>query len=163
MCYFLEMSKTMDVNMENIDNLSKQKTSKNRAVAVPQYEEYTNGFRVIAEPRFFTEQMEEDCRYYIYTYRITIENHSPENAQLLRRYWYIRDGAGEEDYVFGEGVVGKQPIISQGESYSYISGCPLVTPTGNMRGHYHMASDSGKRFDIKIPLFFLRPDLVNLH
>ena len=38
--------------------------------------------------------------------------------------------------VRGAGVVGKQPVLGPGESFSYTSGCPLTTPDGTMQGTY---------------------------
>ena len=40
-----------------------------------------------------------------------------------------------------------------GKSYDYVSGCPLQTPTGAMKGSYHMVGASGETFDIAIPEF----------
>ena len=53
----------------------------------------------------------------------------------------------------GIGVVGEQPLIGPGESYTYTSGCPLPTPSGFMRGQYEMVLEDGARFDAAIPLF----------
>ena len=76
----------------------------------------------------------------------------------MSRHWTIRDGSGNEEHVIGDGVIGKQPVIGPGESFSYTSGCPLSTPTGNMRGKYYMSGPNDEEFEVKIPLFFLRPD-----
>jgi ApaG protein len=57
--------------------------------------------------------------------------------------------------VRGDGVVGEEPIIEPGESFSYTSGCPLETPQGIMVGSYQMISESGEVFDVAIPAFSL--------
>ena len=57
--------------------------------------------------------------------------------------------------VNGPGVVGEQPIINPGESYEYMSGAPLPTPSGIMEGTYEMINDTGESFDVEIPLFSL--------
>lgn len=123
------------------------------------YEIESEGFIVTAQPSF---QGVQDGRggvsYYIFAYEIVITNKSEQAAQLLSRHWIIRDGLGREENVRGEGVIGQRPLINPGESFSYMSGCPLSTPTGNMRGTYKMTGLDGRKFDIKIPLFFLRPD-----
>ena len=45
--------------------------------------------------------------------------------QLLTRHWIITDGTGHVEEVNGPGVVGKQPMLAPGESFTYTSGCPL--------------------------------------
>ena len=53
-------------------------------------------------------------------------------------------------------MVGEQPLLEPGEAFEYTSGTPLETPTGFMRGAYHMISTvSGERFDVRIPAFSL--------
>ncbi|SMF49404.1 Co2+/Mg2+ efflux protein ApaG [Pseudobacteriovorax antillogorgiicola] len=118
----------------------------------------THGFRITVEPEFISEEYSGGHHYFIYSYTVTIENNSKNPCQLLSRHWIIRDGTGNEEHVIGDGVVGKQPIIRPGETFSYTSGCPLTTPTGNMRGKYYMVGPKNREFEIKIPLFFLRPD-----
>ena len=59
---------------------------------------------------------------------------------------------------FGEEVVvvGDQPTISPGESFSYESGCPLSTPSGIMRGHYNFRQGAeDDKFMVAIPAFSL--------
>jgi len=118
----------------------------------------TEGISVNVEPHFIAKESNSGVDYFIYSYTITIRNNAVAICQLLSRHWVIRDGLGREEHVVGEGVVGKQPIIRPGESYTYRSGCPLATATGSMRGTYQMTGAGHRRFDIKIPLFFLRPD-----
>ena len=118
----------------------------------------TEAIGVTVEPHFIAKESNSGVDYFIYSYTITVKNNSRTQCQLLSRHWIIRDGQGREEHVVGEGVVGKQPVIRPGESYSYRSGCPLATPTGSMRGTYQMQGSAAKRFDIAIPLFFLRPD-----
>jgi ApaG protein len=57
--------------------------------------------------------------------------------------------------VYGEGVVGEQPVIKPGRQYEYTSGCPLPTPHGIMSGHYMMRTDDGALARIEIPAFSL--------
>ena len=40
----------------------------------------------------------------------------------VRRYWYILNGQGRSQEVKGPGVVGEQPELAPGESFSYQSG-----------------------------------------
>jgi ApaG protein len=59
--------------------------------------------------------------------------------------------------VQGLGVVGEQPYLNPGESYTYTSGVILETETGIMEGIYHMRTDEGAMFDAPIPTFALVP------
>jgi len=52
-------------------------------------------------------------------------------------------------------VIGKQPVLDPGESFSYTSGCPLTTPDGTMQGTYTMVTSSGDTFEADIPAFAL--------
>jgi ApaG protein len=45
--------------------------------------------------------------------------------------------------VIGEGVVGEQPHLLPNEAFEYTSGAMIRTPTGTMKGSYHMISDAG--------------------
>ena len=57
--------------------------------------------------------------------------------------------------VRGAGVVGEEPVLGPGESYTYTSGCPLTTPSGVMVGAYQAVSDAGEVFSVAIPAFSL--------
>jgi ApaG protein len=58
--------------------------------------------------------------------------------------------------VHGEGVVGETPVLPPGGAFEYTSGTPLPTPSGFMRGLYHMVDlDSAEQFDVTIPTFSL--------
>jgi len=48
----------------------------------------------------------------------------------------ITDATGRVEEVRGPGVVGEQPILSPGQSFSYTSGCPLRTRRGTMAGEF---------------------------
>jgi ApaG protein len=73
----------------------------------------------------------------------------------LSRAWTIIDGRGTVHEVVGEGVVGEMPLIAPGSSFDYVSGCPLDTAEGSMRGTYRMVDENGESFDIEIPKFEL--------
>ena len=66
------------------------------------------------------------------------------------------DAMARTQRVHGDGVVGEQPVLEPGESFEYTSGTPLSTPSGFMRGLYHMIETaSGEAFDVVIPAFSL--------
>jgi len=119
------------------------------------YEAVTRGVTVRVRPIFLPDQSDPDERRWTWAYHVEIENLSQETVQLVSRHWVITDGAGRVEEVRGPGVVGEQPTIRPGETYSYASGCPLSTPSGMMAGDYQMITDAGERFDAAIPAFSL--------
>lgn len=96
-------------------------------------------------------------RRFVYAYTITISNRGEAAAQLISRYWKIRDANNRIREVEGAGVVGEQPRIVPGAAYTYTSSAILETETGTMEGHYVMQSDDGESFKAIIPTFALVP------
>ncbi len=94
---------------------------------------------------------------YLFMYEVTITNDadSPMGVQLRHRHWIVVDADGERRDVKGEGVVGRQPHLAPGESFTYASSCPLPTPWGTMEGTYQMAADDGRTFDVAVARFYL--------
>ena len=119
------------------------------------YEAITHNIRIRVTPVFLEDQSEPEAGRYLWAYNVIIENESSEAVQLRSRYWHITDAKGRVQEVRGAGVVGEQPIIEPGSSYSYSSGCPLSEPSGMMVGKYHMVSESGEAFETDIPAFSL--------
>jgi ApaG protein len=119
------------------------------------YVAVTRGIAVRVKPVFLPRQSDPSAGQYVWAYEITIDNNGDETVQLLNRHWRITDGNGKVETVDGPGVVGQQPVIAPGRSFSYASGCPLTTPSGIMVGHYEMIAEGGDRFMIDIPAFSL--------
>ncbi len=116
----------------------------------------TRDVRVSVRSFYLDDQSRPDDAHFVWAYRVRIENRGREPVQLLRRTWHITDARGRTQYVHGEGVVGEQPVLEPGETFEYTSGTPLDTPSGFMRGAYHMlAPASGESFDVSIPIFSL--------
>lgn len=115
----------------------------------------TNGVRVDVENYYVQEKSVPAMNQYLFGYEITITNENPEAVQLLHRHWVITDALGRADEVKGPGVIGKQPRLKPGESFTYDSFCPLPTPFGSMRGSFKMMRDNGEMFDVEVPLFSL--------
>ncbi|MFW2830709.1 Co2+/Mg2+ efflux protein ApaG [Sphingomonas sp. ID0503] len=113
----------------------------------------TRGVTVRVAVSFLPEQSAPDRGQWFWSYHIRIENGGAETIQLLTRHWTISDGRGHRQEVRGDGVVGEQPVIDPGQTYDYVSGCPLPTPTGAMQGSYRMVTESGATFDVDIPRF----------
>src|SRR5262249_4804217 len=97
-------------------------------------------------------------------YTVEITNLGKASVQLKTRHWRITDGNGRTEEVRGPGVVGEQPMLEPGQTFTYTSGCPLKTPQGMMVGSYQMVDGDGRMLDVKIPAFsldspFSRPTL----
>ncbi len=122
----------------------------------PSFEAVTRELRVTVRAFYLHDQSEPERGHYVWAYRVSIANEGKRTVQLLKRTWLITDAQGRTQRVHGEGVIGEQPVLEPGESFEYTSGTPLSTPSGFMRGTYHMvATDSGEAFDIAIPTFSL--------
>ena len=119
------------------------------------YKAVTRGISVTVTPRFMPEESSPDDGRYFFAYTVEITNLGPERVQLRARYWKIIDGHGHIQEVRGAGVVGKQPVLGPGESFTYTSGCPLTTPDGTMEGSYVMETAGGETFNAAIPAFAL--------
>ncbi len=115
----------------------------------------TAGITVRVAVSYLADQSSPAAGRWFWSYHIRLENGRDHAVQLLARHWIIRDANGHAHEVRGAGVVGDTPRIMAGESYDYVSGCPLETATGSMAGHYHMVDETGSKFDIAIPQFVL--------
>jgi ApaG protein len=115
----------------------------------------TEGVIVRVRPSYLAGQSEPDEGRWVWAYQVEIENHGPEAVQLMARRWIITDATGHVETVRGPGVVGEQPLIAPGDSYSYASGCPLPTASGSMEGAYMMTDAKGRSFEAAIPAFSL--------
>jgi ApaG protein len=73
----------------------------------------------------------------------------------VARHWVITDGNGREEHVRGPGVVGLQPFLAQGQSFTYTSSAGIATPAGTMHGEYLMEWEDGSRFEAAIAPFAL--------
>jgi ApaG protein len=125
-------------------------------------EAVTKGIRVTVASQYLPDRSSPRTRQYVFAYTVKIGNVGTETAQLRTRHWVITDGNGNVQEVRGEGVVGKQPALSPGESFEYTSGCVLETPHGTMHGSYQMVRPNGEQFDAIIAPFLLAvPTSVN--
>ena len=89
------------------------------------YQAVTRGISVTVTPRYMPEESSPDQGRYFFAYTVEIINGSLDRVQLRSRYWRITDEHGHVQEVRGAGVVGEEPVLGPGESFSYTSGCPL--------------------------------------
>lgn len=116
----------------------------------------TEGIKVSVLTKFEGLFYREQTIHFIYKYTVTIENQSNDLVQLMSRHWNIKDALNGTKLVDGEGVIGKQPLLSSGQKHTYSSSSILLSPFGAMNGYYLMFNfSSKKKFKVAIPSFKL--------
>lgn len=116
----------------------------------------TNNIKISVLTDFEGTIVKNGMFHYAHSYHITIENNGKNTVQLLRRHWEIVDSLQPTQIVDGEGVIGQKPVLMPGESYSYTSGCMLISNYGAMFGYYIMVDfKSGEEFMVTVPKFNL--------
>jgi ApaG protein len=118
-------------------------------------EAVTRGIRVAVLSEYAPERSRPAEGQWFFRYTITITNEGRDTVQLVSRHWIITDAENRVEEVKGPGVVGQQPILAPGESFTYSSGSSLATAFGKMEGTYQMVSPSGGAFDVTIAPFTL--------
>ncbi len=122
----------------------------------------TRGVKVRVESFYVPDRSDPEDGTWFFGYRVAIRNEGEQVVQLLSRHWVITDAEGRVEEVQGPGVIGEQPVLAPGESFQYVSACPLATSFGTMHGTYTMTTESGDRFDAKVGAFALsEPYAVN--
>lgn len=119
--------------------------------------------KVLVDVQYSELYSQPEKNYYAWSYQITIENKSYQSFTLKKRHWEITDAYGEKQYVDGEGVIGQEPVIEAGKSFSYSSGVFLYCPHGFMEGYYEMIDENLKPVKIKIPLFSLDAPMSHIN
>lgn len=121
----------------------------------------TEGIQISVECVYQPEYSNPEREHFMFAYQISIENKSDYTIQLISRYWNIFDSNGDHNEVYGDGVVGEQPVIEPGKIHQYTSGCNLKTEIGFMEGHYKMIRllDSSE-FEVEIPRFNLLAEYI---
>ena len=115
----------------------------------------TRGVRIEVTTEYDPSRSFPEHNRWFYLYTVEISNDGSETVQLVSRHWIITDASGHVEEVKGPGVVGESPVLEEGESFEYTSGCPLTTPYGSMHGTYQMVTADGDRFDAMIGEFVL--------
>lgn len=125
-------------------------------------EAITRGIRVRVRSRFVPERSDPERHHWFFLYTVEITNIGHETARLVSRHWIITDAEGRVQEVKGPGVVGEQPLLAPGQSFTYTSACPLPTSYGTMHGTYQMVTETGERFEAEIAPFWLgRPETLH--
>ena len=96
---------------------------------------------------------------HVFVYYITIANHSDRRVKLLGRKWIISSKNGEKLVIEGDKIVGEEPDLSPGESFSYNS-CHVSAADTSATGSFHGFDEDQNRVHTLIPRFAMRiPDL----
>ena len=119
-------------------------------------------FEIKVESQYLPEESHPDLRSYCFAYVVTIRNIGPIPAQLIARHWIIEDAAGNRQEVRGLGVLGQQPFLQPGETFSYNSGTRIGSPLGSMHCMYFGITDTADFFEAPIPPFSLKADEASL-
>ena len=119
-------------------------------------------FHVSVNTQFLLDQSDPASELYTFAYFVTIKNVGDIAAQLIGRHWVIEDAKGNHHEVKGLGVVGQQPLLQPGESFTYNSGTQIASPVGSMHGTYFCIAEDTTRFEAQIPVFSLRADTPEL-
>lgn len=114
-----------------------------------------DSIKIDVTTRYLKEQSEPSAKRFAFAYTVNITNNGLETVQLLNRHWQIIDDKNRMEEVKGEGVIGKQPNIATGETFTYTSGAVLRTEVGTMQGSYEMCRADGSRFNAPIDPFLL--------
>ncbi len=115
----------------------------------------SNDIRVRVHSRYVPERSAPEAEEWFFIYTVEVANLGDRPAQLLSRHWIITDAEGTVQEVKGPGVIGEQPRLEAGQSFTYTSACPLTTHFGTMHGTFQMVRDDGAQFDAEIAAFSL--------
>ena len=95
---------------------------------------------------------------HVFVYYITIDNQSKRRVKLLGRKWIISSPNGEKLVVEGDKIVGNEPDLAPGETFSYNS-FHLSATDASAIGSFHGIDENGNRIHTRIPRFVMRiPD-----
>jgi ApaG protein len=95
-------------------------------------------------------RLQDEVRVYPFAYRVRVTNTGSRVVQLMSRHWRFEDTQGGVIEVprGSPGVVGHTPHLDVGQTFEYVSGTQLRTPTGTMRGSFGMVvPGTGEKFE----------------
>ena len=119
------------------------------------YRQTSHNIQITVTPEYEDEQSSPLDNFFIWEYNIHIKNNSPDIVQLLKRRWVLVDDKGQMQEIEGDGVIGLQPVLKQGDEFEYSSSVHLTEPSGVMMGSYEMVKMDGDIIQVEIPSFSL--------
>jgi len=90
-----------------------------------------------------------------FVYFITIVNESEETVTIKGRKWVVTDADGSQVVVEGDGVVGKFPRLTSGQSFSYNSH-HVISSDSVAEGAYIGLTDQKLPVLVRIPRFEMK-------
>lgn len=90
-----------------------------------------------------------------FVYFITIHNATEHTVQLLGRKWVIKREDGTCQVIEGDGIVGENPMLPPGESFSYNS-YHVTAGDAVVQGSFHGADEAGRAVHVRLAPFALR-------
>ena len=116
----------------------------------------TSGVEISVSVHYRKDLSEIIESQYFFNYKIEMTNKNDFDVQLISRDWYIFDSLKDARYVNGLGVIGEQPVLRPGESFTYMSGCDLRSEVGMMKGFYTFKNiERDELFEVFVPTFKL--------
>ncbi|MFT5837393.1 MAG: ApaG protein [Candidatus Azotimanducaceae bacterium] len=100
------------------------------------------------------EQLSSDAPH-AFIYFITITNLSERKVTLRGRRWVLLEADGHQQVIEGEGIIGKEPTLAPGESFSYnsyhMSHCDCLA-----KGSFHGVDSDDEPIHCRIPEFAMK-------
>ena len=90
-----------------------------------------------------------------FVYFITIHNDSEETVTIKGRKWVVTDAVGGTVVVEGDGVVGKFPRLTTGDTFSYNS-YHVIGSDSVAEGAFIGLTDDGRGVLVRIPRFEMK-------
>ena len=90
-----------------------------------------------------------------FVYFITIHNDSEETVTIKGRKWVVCDAGGDTVVVEGDGVVGKFPRLTTGETFSYNS-YHVIGSDSIAEGAFIGLTEEGTPVLVRIPRFEMK-------
>jgi len=92
---------------------------------------------------------------HVFVYFLTIENNSNRRVKFLGRKWIVTSPDGDKRVIEGDRIVGKEPDLAPGETFSYNSFHISATDAA-ATGSFHGVDETGTRIHVPIPRFSMR-------
>ncbi len=121
----------------------------------PIYEKTTHSVSISVRPEYLDNQSDPKSNSFTWAYHVRIENVGKQTVQILSRHWKITNSNGVTQEIVGDGLIGRQPILTPGDIFEYSSGTPLSTASGFMSGSFHAVDENGEVLTVSVPAFSL--------
>lgn len=114
-----------------------------------------SGLRVSVDELLYTPGLEAPAdRPHPFAYYITIENGADRSITIRARKWVVSQETGGTLVVEGAGVIGKNPRLRPGETFSYHS-YHAVCANAEVSGAYLVEDEGGNAFTVRVPDYHL--------